>query len=210
MGTVASPSTRHSERRKGASAASKSRFSASGARSPKKVRRPVSYRAARPLRKRRRNRRDSTRTGRKKPGLQANAARQPDTWPLPSTRPYGLRGRLLAPPSKRALEGDFLRGVRRGEFLSDSSAPGPTRAALVCLVGYGQEINRGEGGLRLWGEALAREAANGNRWRVLAASPAIEGGDSRELPRKLRPDLLATAPTGNRRHNGPASTARHR
>jgi len=47
---------------------------------------------------------------------------------------------------------------------------------LVCLVGYGQEINRGEGGLRLWGEDLAREAANGNRWRVLAASPAIEGG----------------------------------
>ena len=26
--------------------------------------------------------------------------------------------------------------------------------------------------------------------------------DSRELPRKLRPDLLATAPTGNRRQNG--------
>ena len=49
-------------------------------------------------------------------------------------------------------------------------------SCLVCLVGYGQEINRGEGGLRLWGEALAREAANGNRWRVLAASPAIEGG----------------------------------
>ena len=49
-------------------------------------------------------------------------------------------------------------------------------SCLVCLVGYGQEINRGEGGLRLWGDALAREAANGNRWRVLAASPAIEGG----------------------------------
>ena len=49
-------------------------------------------------------------------------------------------------------------------------------SCLVCLVGYGQEINRGEGGLRLWGEALAREAANGNPWRVLAASPAIEGG----------------------------------
>jgi hypothetical protein len=31
-------------------------------------------------------------------------------------------------------------------------------------------------GLRLWGEALQWEAANGNRWRVFAASPAIEGG----------------------------------
>ena len=49
-------------------------------------------------------------------------------------------------------------------------------SCLVCLVGYGQEINRGEGGLRLWGEALAQQAANGNRWRVLAAPPAIDGG----------------------------------
>lgn len=49
-------------------------------------------------------------------------------------------------------------------------------SCLVCLVGYGQEINRGEGGLHLWGEALAREAASGNRWRVLAAPPAIDGG----------------------------------
>jgi hypothetical protein len=49
-------------------------------------------------------------------------------------------------------------------------------SCLVCLVGYGQEINRGEGGLRLWGEALAREVANDNRWRVLAAPAAIEGG----------------------------------
>ena len=29
-------------------------------------------------------------------------------------------------------------------------------ACLVCLVGSGQEINRGEGGLALWGEALAK------------------------------------------------------
>ena len=49
-------------------------------------------------------------------------------------------------------------------------------SCLACLVGYGQEINRGEGGLRLWGEALLREAPNGKRWRVFAASPAIEGG----------------------------------
>jgi hypothetical protein len=31
-------------------------------------------------------------------------------------------------------------------------------ACLVCLVGSGQEINRGEGGLALWGEALAKSA----------------------------------------------------
>src|SRR5208337_2376305 len=71
MGTATSPSTRHSDRRKGASAASKARLWARNARSPKKARRPASCRAARPSRKRRRNRRDSTRTGRKKPGLEA-------------------------------------------------------------------------------------------------------------------------------------------
>jgi hypothetical protein len=70
-----------------------------------------------------------------------------------------LRGR---PNSEPEL---FLRILGRLEW-----------SCLVCLVGYGQEINRGEGGLRLWGEALAREAANGNRWRVLAAPAAIEGG----------------------------------
>ena len=41
-------------------------------------------------------------------------------------------------------------------------------ACLVCLVGPGQEINRGEGGMRLWGAALDREQKSGRRWRVVA------------------------------------------
>ena len=49
-------------------------------------------------------------------------------------------------------------------------------SCLVCLVGPGQEINRGEGGLPLWGEALARSAANGKPWRVVAAPQALDGG----------------------------------
>lgn len=49
-------------------------------------------------------------------------------------------------------------------------------ACLVCLVGPGQEINRGEGGLPLWGEALARAAQNGHAWRVIAAPQALDGG----------------------------------
>lgn len=49
-------------------------------------------------------------------------------------------------------------------------------ACLVCLVGSGQEINRGEGGLPLWGEALARAAAAGRRWTVFAAPQALNGG----------------------------------
>lgn len=49
-------------------------------------------------------------------------------------------------------------------------------ACLVCLVGPGQEINRGEGGLPLWGAALASAAAKGRIWRVVAAPQALDGG----------------------------------
>jgi hypothetical protein len=49
-------------------------------------------------------------------------------------------------------------------------------SCLVCLVGPGQEINRGEGGLPLWGEALARAAARGRHWTVIAAPQALDGG----------------------------------
>jgi hypothetical protein len=53
--------------RRDTSAASKASLSASGVRWPKKARQPASRRAARPSR----NRRERTRAGRKKPGLQA-------------------------------------------------------------------------------------------------------------------------------------------
>ncbi len=49
-------------------------------------------------------------------------------------------------------------------------------ACLVCLVGPGQEINRGEGGLALWGEALVDAAQRGRAWTVVAAPQAIHGG----------------------------------
>ncbi len=49
-------------------------------------------------------------------------------------------------------------------------------ACLICLVGPGQEINRGEGGLPLWGKALLEAAHGACRWRVFAASQAIGGG----------------------------------
>ncbi len=47
-------------------------------------------------------------------------------------------------------------------------------ACLVCLVGPGQEINRGEGGLGLWGEALAR--ADG-AWKAYAAPSALNSAN---------------------------------
>lgn len=50
-------------------------------------------------------------------------------------------------------------------------------SCLVCLVGPGQEINRGEGGLPLWASAIAEAVRNGANWEVIAAPPAIDGGE---------------------------------
>jgi hypothetical protein len=55
-------------------------------------------------------------------------------------------------------------------------------ACLVCLVGPGQEINRGEGGMALWGVALKREACAGRAWRVIIpSSSAVEWGFPTEM-----------------------------
>jgi hypothetical protein len=51
-------------------------------------------------------------------------------------------------------------------------------SCLVCLFGPGQEINRGEGGLALWGAALAQAAESGSVWKIIAAPQAIDGGPS--------------------------------
>ena len=55
-------------------------------------------------------------------------------------------------------------------------------ACLVCLVGPGHEINRGEGGLALWGEALSKAVASARRSR--AAS--VRGWAGRLGPRPCR------------------------
>lgn len=55
-------------------------------------------------------------------------------------------------------------------------------ACLVCLVGPGQEINRGEGGLTLWGEALLAASAKGRQWEVHAAPAALGEGESPGQP----------------------------
>ncbi len=48
-------------------------------------------------------------------------------------------------------------------------------AAIICLVGSGQEIHDGEGGLAEWGLALAAQPG----WRVLAA-PDTQNADARQ------------------------------
>lgn len=66
-----------------------------------------------------------------------------------------LMGRLRSEPQL------FLEILGRREW-----------SCLVCLVGSGQEINRGEGGLPLWGEALAELPGE---WRVHVSPLAKEG-----------------------------------
>ncbi len=62
----------------------------------------------------------------------------------------------------------------------------PGFAAILCLVGGGQEIHDGEGGLAEWGAALLERA----QWRVVAAPDAVGMADARRqlgwLPRLHR------------------------
>ncbi len=61
-------------------------------------------------------------------------------------------------------------------------------AAMICLVGGGQEIHDGEGGLAEWGRALREAGA----WTVLAAPDLLAAGDARQRLGAL-PDLQALA-----------------
>src|SRR5262249_55101212 len=47
-------------------------------------------------------------------------------------------------------------------------------AAVIALVGGGQEIHDGEAGLGEWGKALSKY----RHWRVLASPEALKGGES--------------------------------
>jgi hypothetical protein len=57
--------------------------------------------------------------------------------------------------------------------------------AVVCLVGGGQEIHAGEGGLAEWGNALRRHRENGIAWRVRVAPDVMDPADPRQHLGKL-------------------------
>jgi hypothetical protein len=57
--------------------------------------------------------------------------------------------------------------------------------AVICLVGGGQEIHAGEGGLAEWGNALRQAASNGIEWSVRVAPDVAEGTDPRQQLGKL-------------------------
>jgi hypothetical protein len=77
---------------------------------------------------------------------------------------------------------------------------------IIALVGGGQEINAGEGGLAEWGEALRSRP----EWRVYAAAESRAGGDKRQclppLPGVVEAAPLHLAvPVRSLRHAGAAS-----
>ena len=52
--------------------------------------------------------------------------------------------------------------------------------ALVCLVGGGQEIHDGEGGLAEWGHALRRQATQGTIWKISGPPDLVQTTDPRQ------------------------------
>ena len=52
--------------------------------------------------------------------------------------------------------------------------------AVICLIGGGQEIHAGEGGLAEWGDALRREGAEGRAWCVRAPPDLLGVTDPRQ------------------------------
>ncbi len=97
---------------------------------------------------------------------------------------------LVIDEAQRAWSKDHaIRKSRDRAVALQDSEPGhllaimgrhPDWAVVVCLIGNGQEIHDGEGGLAEWGEALRTQP----KWRARAA-PALRGAD----PRQTLPNL---------------------
>ncbi len=75
-------------------------------------------------------------------------------------------------------------------------------AAILCLIGNGQEIHDGEGGLATWSEALAERP----EWCVAAAGATLDAPEPRNrlarLPRlEIEPSLHLDVPVRTLRHD---------
>jgi hypothetical protein len=69
----------------------------------------------------------------------------------------------------------FNRDYSEPEMLLGIMERHPDWAAVIALVGGGQEINDGEAGLEEWGRALAKSNFN---WMIYASPEVLEGGQS--------------------------------
>ena len=129
-------------------------------------------------------------------GMERRAARQrmeAVIQPLPAFRDH-YASSMTAPPERMLVIDEAQRcwlasyaiaKTRNGPVPLQDSEPGYLLdimarregwAVIVCLVGGGQEIHEGEGGLAGWGTALAARPA----WRALAAMEAQHTPDPRQ------------------------------
>lgn len=69
----------------------------------------------------------------------------------------------------------FNRDYSEPEMLLGIMERHPDWAAVIALVGGGQEINDGEAGLEEWGKALAQSS---KQWVIYASPEVLEGGPS--------------------------------
>lgn len=65
-------------------------------------------------------------------------------------------------------------------YLLETMARRAGFCAMVCLIGSGQEIHAGEGGLAEWGNALREAARHGTEWHVRAAPDLLSVPDLRQ------------------------------
>jgi hypothetical protein len=141
---------------------------------------------------------------------------------LPSFRDYYIK-QEIAPPERVIVIDEAQRAwsakhaVRKGrdrEVQLWDSEPGHLLdimvrqadwSVIICLVGGGQEIHDGEGGLAEWGAALAKRPA----WRVQAAPSALQSPDERQRLPNLsgltsRPELHLDVPVRSIRNSAAA------
>jgi Uncharacterized conserved protein (DUF2075) len=85
--------------------------------------------------------------------------------------------------------------------LLDIMARHEGHAAIICLVGNGQEIHTGEGGIAEWGNSLASRP----EWRVAAAADLLHAGD----PRQRLPALAALQVDNTLHLSVPVRSLRH-
>ncbi len=95
-------------------------------------------------------------------------------WRAPKPHDTPSENVVVFDEAQRAWDGEQMRRKKRGSvseaaLMLDVMERCPGWAVIVALVGFGQEIHRGEAGLQEWGDALCTRA---DRWSVLA-SPLV-------------------------------------
>lgn len=107
----------------------------------------------------------------------------------------------------------FGREASEPELILSIMARHTDWSVVVALIGGGQEINKGEGGLELWGAAIeSRNRGSGPKWEVVASEIAFDGGAATAGGR-LFPDQASESSIVKRKESSlhlPVSVRSHR